>query len=60
MALANRLTARAFALAVEPTVSPEAAGEVLAEMAADDGVALRSARRRVEARLFDRPTRLAE
>ncbi|MGH9153320.1 MAG: hypothetical protein ACRD03_13195 [Acidimicrobiales bacterium] len=56
----ERLAARAFALAVDPEVSLDAAGEVLSEMARGNAAALESARRRVEARLYERPARLAE
>ena len=58
--LSDRLAAKAFALAVDPRVSPEAAGAALIEMAGGSTAALLRARARVESRLMDRPTRLAE
>ena len=58
--LSDRLAAKAFALAVDPGVSPEAAGATLREMAGGSTAALHRARVRVESRLTDRPTRLAE
>ena len=58
--LPDRLAAKAFALAVDPALSPEAAGAVLGAMASGRPEALRQARDRVESRLVDRPTRLAE
>lgn len=58
--LSHRLAARAFALAVDPGVSPDMAGATLLEMAGGSTAALHRARARVESRLTDRPTRLAE
>ena len=59
-ALSNRLAARAFALAVDPTVPVEAAGAALLQMARGSRSALVRAQRRVEWDLADRPSRLAE
>lgn len=58
--LSDRLAAKAFALAVDPGVSPETAGVTLLKMAGGSTRALHRARTRVESRLTDRPTRLAE
>lgn len=52
--------ARAFALAVDPGVSPDTAAASLLEMAGGSTAALHRARARVESRLTDRPTRRAE
>ena len=58
--LPDRLAARAFALAIGQESSPDRARESLLAMARGDAEALHRAHRRVEARLRERPSRLAE
>jgi hypothetical protein len=55
----DRLTARAFALLIEPA-GGMVASEALFDLAHGDVVALQRAQTRLEARLLERPTVLAE
>ena len=58
--LPERLAARAFALATDPTLAPEAAGAVLLRMARGRTAALGHALRRVEPMVGSRRVALSE